>query len=180
MDKLENESWEEYAFRKDLFTIIWETGCINKIKEVNITPECHFIMNELYKIRDKYKMRRVDSHFPKTITQEDLIYYKWLYARKYFLETERQKKYEVDKNKKENRYKELVSIISETHKEHLNELLEVMPFFDAYLRNEERKDENHKKRMDRNLELYNKYMKNKELIVQINELEIKLNELKLH
>ena len=91
MDKLENESWEEYAFRKDLFTI-QETGCINKIKEVNITPECHFIMNELYKIRDKYKMRRVDSYDPKTITPEDLIYYKWLFARKYFLETERQKK----------------------------------------------------------------------------------------
>jgi len=34
--------------------------------------------------------------------------------------------------------------------------------------------------MDKNLELYNKYMKNKELIVQINELEMKLNGLKLH
>ena len=175
MDKLENESWEEYAFRKDLFTI-QETGCINKIKEVNITPECHFIMNELYKIRDKYKMRRYDVYDDKTITPEDLIYWRWLIARRYFLETERQKKYEVDKNKKENRYKELVSIISETHKEHLNELLEVMPVEQYYLRTREY----HKKRMDRNLELYNKYMKNKELIVQINELEIKLNELKLH
>jgi len=91
MDKLENEYWEEYAIRKDLFTIR-ETGCINKIKEVSIKPEYEFILNELYKIRDKYKMRRYDRYDDKTITQEDFIYWNWLMDRNYFFGERKTKK----------------------------------------------------------------------------------------
>lgn len=50
MDKLENESWEEYVFRKDLFTLRYEVGssyedgCRNIINEVVIPSEFELVM----------------------------------------------------------------------------------------------------------------------------------------
>ena len=86
-----------------------------------------------------------------------------------------------------NRYKELVTKISETHKDELEELLNIKsnhppsgtPDYDDWKRSHtyncsERSKNDSKKRV----EMYNTYMKNKEIYRQINEMEEKIKQLK--
>lgn len=119
-------------------------------------------------------MCRYNLYDDETYTQEDITHLRWLMSKKRCLE----EKTVFETKEKKVRYNELVTIISETHKEHLDELLEVISYDTIVLIQRKLNDENHKKKTVKNVELYNKYMKNKELFVQINELEIKLNELK--
>lgn len=180
MDRLilKNETWEEYVFRKDLYKVVYEPGPGNIIKNGYIPSENSYAMNELYLLRDKYKMYRYDNHDPKKFTKEDIIYHDWLISRKSICDKNRLELFRVQRKMDDNRYKELVTIISETHKEHLDELIQLISKVGLEYIDEKRHNEKYQKIIDKNIELYNKYMKNKELVVQIKELEIKLNELK--
>jgi len=95
------------------------------------------------------------------------------------------------------RYVELKTILSETHKEQLDELLAIIRgssipllegevevevdvvniMFSSWKEREKRERENKQKKKER-VELYEKYLKNKEIQAQIMELEQKINQLK--
>jgi len=228
MDKLENETWEEYAFRNNLFVIKYadkEKMTIDDITipiHTNLNPKHYnaevyhnrinfgetsyicfidFIMSELYNLRNKYKMGWYCDQISKVepITkerEEDIHRQKWLFDQLAYWE----KKYTVNEiNKKrnidvKNRYFELKVAISESHKEQLDELLAIVRgssiqllegeyksnmYSEEYWREREKEKEREKtqKKKER-VELYQKYLKNKEIKTQITELEQKLNQLK--
>ena len=134
MDKHESETWEEYVFRKDFATISYSAGT-KTISYIRIPDELGVATSELYRIRYKYGEYRYDIIDEKKCSPEDIIYWKWLINRKSFLENEQYKKKskiqeekqaETDKLHVMNyvRYKELVTVLSETtHKEQLEEIL---------------------------------------------------------
>ena len=80
-----------------------------------------------------------------------------------------------------NRYFELKANISESHKEQLDELLVLVTGNMSSEYWNERRQELEKKRIlkkKERVELYQKYLKNKEIKTQITELEEKINKLK--
>ena len=227
MDKLENETWEEYAFRNNLFVIryadkektvidditmpihtnvdsrhTYSNDYHSKVNSCNTYTKIgfmDFIMHEIYNLRDKYKTGCYGTPISKVelITkerEEDIHRQNWLFKQMYYWE----KKYmenEIEKKHKENerilnstaRYVELKTILSETHKEQLDELLTIIRgssisllegeikrniSWEAYWR-----EENTQKKKER-VELYEKYLKNKVIQTQIMELEQKINKLK--
>ena len=229
MDKLDNETWEDYAFRNNLFVIKYGNKAKTVIDDINIPihtnlSERHydaevyhnrigfgdsrylcfidFIMSELYNLRNKYITGSYDSPIQMIIDitkerEEDINRQKWLfkqlaYWEQIYMENEIEKKHKENERilNSKARYFELKTILSETHKEQLDELLTIIRgssipllegeierniYSEAYWR--ERDIEKKQKKKER-IELYEKYLKNKEIQTQIMELEQKLNQLK--
>jgi hypothetical protein len=236
MDKLDNETWEDYAFKNNLFAIKYADKEKTVIDDINIPIHTNlnkkhynaeiyknrisfgdssyicfidFIMSELYNLRNKYNTGYYDCSIQIIINmtkdrEEDINRQKWLfqqlaYWENKYMENERDKnERERGKNQKEidikNRYFELKTKITLIHKDQLDELLAIIRsssierlegeiksnmYSDEYWRekdkeNEREKIQNKKKR----IELYEKYLKNKDIQIQIMELEQKLNQLK--
>ena len=254
MDKLENETWEEYAFRNNLFVIkyvkkvrkyvdkenkILEERIIDDITipiHTNLKPRNYdangyntsitiygneisnigfmdFIMYELYNLRTRYNLGCFSDRITKVELdqmakerEEDINRQDWLlkqlsYWEKKYVDNEREKKETNEKRlvDTKTRYFELKTTISETHKEQLDELLAIVryssiPVLEGELKvkgniyseeywlekkkkEEEKEKEKQTKKKER-VELYQKYLKNKDIQTQIMELEQKINQLK--
>ena len=244
MDKLENETWEDYAFRNNLFVIKYadkEKTVIDDITmpiHTNITPRhtnaqiyhneiCYgnnlsfmeFIMHELYNLRDKYKMgwycdsiSYIKVELMTKEHEEDVNRQQWLFKQLAFWEKkyteneiEKKEKYKESLMQKKKRYLELKTIISETHKDQIDEILTIVrgssiPLLEGETesalypdenywkswrekrekekeREREKERENIQNKKER-IELYEKYLKNKDIQTQIMELEQKLTQLK--
>ena len=241
MDKLDNETWEDYAFRTNLFLIKYadkEKTVIDDIKMPNHTnlnqkhkhydaADYHhrigfgnssyigfidFIMSELYNLRDKYKTVCYNTPIAKgqqmtKEREEDIHRQQWLFVQlayweNKYIENERDKK-TIERNKKlkeidvKNRYFEIKTTISESHKEQLDELLAIIRsvgecsiqrlegeiksnmYSEEYWCEKEKKKEKEKElKKKKRIELYEKYLKNKDIQTQIMELEQKLTQLK--
>ena len=201
--KLENETWEDYAFRNDLFEIIY-----NKNKEiVDISlpnPDKHNnymygvpdftnnILNKIQQIRAKYHIPYSsnfgEKHFSKKekslLSDEDNKLQEKLFAFKEYLEI----KQKDIKLKKYKRRIELAKLISETHKEEFEEFLSLQDVyyvpekntkeFQEYKETENNIIDKKEKMKNERIELYNKYLKNKEIHLQIIELEKQIDQLK--
>ena len=227
MDKLDNETWEDYAFRNNLFAIKYADKDKTVIDDItipihtNFNPRYYdgynyviniygnefnkigfmeFIMYELYNLRTKYKMgwycHQISYIKVEPITkerEEDINRQKWLFDQLAYWE----KEYNVKKQKPvdvKKRYFELKTIILESHKEQLDELLAIVRdssiqilegeyksnmYSEEYWREREKEKEREKiQRKKERIELYEKYLKNKDIQTQIMELEQKLNQLK--
>jgi len=237
MDKLENETWEEYAFRHNLFVIKYadkEKTTIDDIRmpihtnlnrkhynaevyhniinfgETSYICFIDFIMSELYNLRNKYKLfsycdrilctkvEQMTKEREEDINRQDWLLKQLSYWEKKYVDNEREKKETNEKRlvDTKTRYFELKTTISETHKEQLDELLAIVRgsyipvlegemksiYSEDYLhdfreREKEREKEKQTKKKER-VELYQKYLKNKEIKTQITELEQKINQLK--
>ena len=164
MDKLENETWEEYAFRNNLFIIKYsdkEKTLINDItmpihtnvKQRHTYPNDYhntvnggnifyeigfidFIMHELYNLRDKYKTGCYGSPINKV---------------------------EVMTNERE----------KDIHRQ--NWLFKQLDYWETIGNKRQSEKIQQKKKW---VELYQKYLKNKDIQTQIKELEQKINKLK--
>ena len=219
MDKLETETWDEYAFKNKLFKIRYADKDQHIINDVNIPDAtilnnrhcdwgyymncingCYgkvgfldFIMYEIYTLRDKYNTGFYFCTIPLVENMEkeredDIERQKWLFKDEAFWEKQcfqslakapyiNEEQKEVLRREKEERdkqrYHELKSIISETHKESLEELLALFTHIQPALRNEIRQAESQER-----IKAYQKYLKNKEVKSKIVELEQQLNQLK--
>lgn len=222
MDKLETETWEEYAFKNNLFKIrysVKEPHIINDviIPDATILNDRHcnwgyymncingsygkvgfldFIMHEIYTLRDKYKTGfycctiQLVEHMEKE-REDDIERQKWLFKEEAFWEKQwfqktmslakapyiNEEQKEVLRREKEERdkqrYHELKSIISETHKEPLEELLALFTHIQPALRNEIRQAESQER-----IKVYQNYLKNKDVLSKIVELQQQINQLK--
>ena len=224
MDKLENETWEEYAFKNMLVKITYTDkeqqiidnisipnpniidkrtcdwgyymGCVYNFNLHNRLSFMDFIMHEIYTLRDKYKLgwyceviKSVENM--TTEREEDINRQKWLFKELEFWEKKWHESltlkmrvsgcYKTDKDKEKeriqgemdkNRYLELKTIISETHKEQLDEFYSLIWKVRPILVKEEQQSEKQER-----IEIYQKYLKNKEIRLQISELEQKLIQL---
>ena len=173
MNKLDNETWEDYAFRNELFIIVYDENDKSIIRDV-IIPIHDKIID--YDTSDRYttlidKLLSIDcKNDPFPETEEKFKKRRRLYDLRRWWSVEEKKIMQINRLKMYNRYKELVTKISETHKDELEELLNIKsghppsgtPEYDS------------KKRV----EMYNTYMKNKEIYRQINEMEEKIKQLK--
>lgn len=225
MDKLENETWEDYAFRNNLFAIKYAYAGKEKTID-DITMPIHtivnpryfdvyhyigysnnetskigfmeFIMYEVYNLKRKYNTGFYGSpinckveHMTKE-REEDINRQNWLfkqldYWEKKYYENVHEKlnvKKQVDVN---TRYFELKSILSERHKEQLDELLAIIrgssiPLLEGEIKSNMYSEEYWRDKTKQNkknrIDLYEKYLKNKDIQTQIMELEQKLNQLK--
>lgn len=207
MDKFENETWEDYAFRHELFNVIYadkEKEIIDDVCLPNPDKYYSFIFgspNFAGIIRGKIQNIRIKYNIPDRVADcnetrfscraiglmnnEDKERQNTLYSLKRFWET----KWKHIALQKYNRYNELIKKISETHKEQLEELLllqclysspagetkEYQEYCDARKNKEKYIVEKNKKER---IELYQKYLKKKEIRLQIIELEQKINQLK--
>jgi len=218
MDKLDNETWDEYAFKNNLFKIKYTDNDQQIIDDISIpnpniitartcdwgyymscvyggynTGFLEFIMHEIYTLRDKYKLAAYCVHieFIENMTterKEDINRQKWLFKELEFWERKWDRKHlesfkckevidkkeiiqkEIDKN----RYLELKTIISETHKEQLDELIALFSFNVQYTLIREKRQIEKKER----IKLYQNFMKNKKIHSEISILEEKINQLK--
>jgi hypothetical protein len=210
MDKLENETWEEYAFRHELFEIryadkeqqIIDDVCLpnpdDKFLTYNETNFTTIIWNKIQEIKRKYKMNGYDCNMngfsyaaERRLIREDDERQKKLYALKRFWESKEKDIIAAYKLKRYNRYIELTKIISETHKEEFEEVLSmcvIIPYppentkeYQEYKeyqdKRQEKRQEKIKKEKKKRIELYEKYLKNKEIRLQIIELQQKINQL---
>lgn len=206
MDKFENETWEDYAFRHELFNVIYA----DKEKEI-IADVCLSNPDKYYSflfgspnfagiIRGKIQDIRIKYNIPDRVADCNETRFSWraiglmnnedkerqnaLYALKRFWET----KWKNICLKKYNRYNELIKTISETHKEQLNELLLLQTLYSRppgetkeYIEYKDAKEKEEKYILENNkkerIELYQKYMKKKEIRLQIIELQQKINQL---
>jgi len=220
MDKLENETWEEYAFKNNLFKIkyadkeqqiiddiilpnpniinnrhydsLYYMGCVNSCY-VKI-GFLEFIMHEIYTLREKYNTGCYSSpiQLVEQMTkerEEDIERQKWLFKELTFWEKQwnhnwvinintenediKKEKETKQREKDKLRYLELKIIISETHKAQLDELLSLFNHIRPELMKEEKQIEKNNR-----IELYQKFLKNKDIKSQINALEQKINKLK--
>jgi hypothetical protein len=230
MDKLDNESWEEYAFRNNLFIIKYKDNKI--IDDINIPTHTYinsrhynaetyynrvnfgqshyisfldFIMYELYNLKNKYKLwqfndcikvEQMTKELEEDINRQNWLKTQLIYWEKKYVDYEKSVKEKTEKKKIDDkiRYFELKKTISETHKEQLDELLIIVRSIPLYMlegevksnlysenvwdeREKEEKKKNQTKKIER-IELYQKYLKKKEIQSQIMDLEQKLNQLK--
>ena len=239
MDKLDNETWEEYALRHNLFKIKY-TDADNSIIDDIYIPDykianhrhhnwkqyfkniediqaysclgfMEFIMYELYKLCDKYKH---NYYYVIIKTSDDISLQReldinrqaWLFKqldyfdKKHILNMSEEEQ-QIINNKKlliineHQRFDELKLHISETHKEQLDEIITLIrkqcekdiiekctygcpnnPRLRLTL--EELANISKEKRKKR-IELYEKYIKNKEIQTKITELEQQINNLKV-
>jgi hypothetical protein len=188
MNKLDNETWEDYAFRNELFIIVYDENDKSIIRDV-IIPIHDKIID--YDTSDRYTtlIDKLLSIIPKILPETEEYFKKRvrLYDLKRFWTVEEKKIMPINRLKMYNRYKELITKISETHKDELEELLNIKsnhppegtPEHKEWLRRQkyscsERFINDSKKR----IELYNTYMKNKDIYRQINEMEEKIKQLK--
>jgi hypothetical protein len=208
MDKFENETWEDYAFRHELFNVIYADKEKEIIADVWLpNPDKYYshvfgdpqftyiIWNKIEEIRIKYDIpNRVadcnDTRFScraiGLMSNEDKERQNTLYALKRFWET----KWKNICLKKYKRYNELIKTISETHKEQLDELLLLQPLYarppgetKEYQEYRDAREKEEKYIVEKNkkerIELYQKYLKKKEIRLQIIELHQKINQLTL-
>ena len=188
MNKLDNETWEDYAFRNELFIIVYDDNDKSIIRDVIIPIHDKIIDNDT---SDRYttlinKIIPIDCRndpFP----EEKLKKRRRLYELKQFWTEEEKKIMPINRLKMYNRYKELITKISETHKDELEELLNIKsnhppsgtPDYDDWLRGHKYNySERFKNDSKKRIEMYNTYMKNKEIYRQINEMEAKIKQLK--
>ena len=188
MNKLDNETWEDYAFRNELFIIVYDDNDKSIIRDVIIPIHDKIIDNDT---SDRYttlinKIIPIDCRndpFP----EEKLKKRRRLYELKQFWTEEEKKIMPINRLKMYNRYKELITKISETHKDELEELLNIKsnhppsgtPDYDDWLRGHKYNySERFKNDSKKRIEMYNTYMKNKEIYRQINEMEEKIKQLK--
>lgn len=208
MDKLENESWADCAFKHEAFYIVYadkEEQIIDDVRFADPEKKYYYlytteygnhsgteiIWRKIQEIAQKYRLdgRQYDTNgfsfsSQKIMNTEDIERQKKLYTLYQFWQT-KEKDYRV---KKYNRYMELIKIISETHKEEFEELSKIAhiipPLSDTIKYQETRKESNKRytKKLTREklerVEIYKKYLKNNEIRSQINELEQKINKLK--
>lgn len=192
MNKLDNETWDDYAFRNELFIIVYDENDKSIIRDVLIPIHDKIIDND---ISDRYTtmINKLLLIHPKILSESEEYFKKRVRLNdlKRFWTVEEKKIMRINQLKMYNRYKELITKISETHKDELEELLKMKstlpprgtPEYDDWLRSydlfrkyncSERSINDSKKR----IELYNTYMKNKEIYRQINEMEEKIKQLK--
>lgn len=194
MDKLENESWADYAFKHEAFYIEFADKDNQIIDDVHfVDPENNkgtaIIWRKIVELAKKYKLRgwQYDRYgfLPsalKIMNTEDIEQHKKLYDLYQFLQPI-EKDYQL---KKYNRYMELIKIISETHKESFEELSKIGYIKPPYIPwDKEFAEESNKRSSEKftrekleRVEIYQKYLKNNEIRSQINELEQKINKLK--
>ena len=152
-------------------------------------------MYEIYTLRDKYKtgMYLFSIQLVENMTKEredDIERQKWLFKEQAFWEKQWSQKF-IKENKQymneeqkealrlekeerdKQRYYELKSIISETHKEPLEELLALFTHIQPALRMEIRQAEKEER-----VKAYQNYLKNKDVQSKIVELEQQINRLK--
>ena len=226
MDKLENETWEDYAFRNNLFVIKYvhngKEKTINDIampihtivnprhfdvygsnidhynNETSKIGFMDFIMYEVYNLKRKYNTwfygAPIDckvEHMTKE-REEDINRQKWLFKQLVYWEKKYTDKFHEEISVKnqvdvKTRYFELKSILSERHKEQLDELLNIIrdssiPLLEgeikSYMYSDEYWHDRTKQNKKNRIDLYEKYLKNKDIQTQIMELEQKLNQLK--
>jgi hypothetical protein len=206
MDKFENETWEDYAFRHELFDVIYADKEKEIIADVRLpNPDKYYshifgnpefkciIWRKIHDIRIKYNIpvdgcneTRFSWNAIGLMNNEDKERQNALYALKRFWET----KWKHIALQKYNRYNELIKIISETHKEQLEELLLLQPLYSRpagetkeYIEYKDAKEKEEKSVVEKNkkerIELYQKYLKKKEIRLQIIELHQKINQLTL-
>ena len=208
MDKLENETWEEYAFRHELFEIKYADKDQQIIDDVRIpNPDksygkyeyyrptfCSIIWEEIQEIKKKYNMdgwdcneMRFSNNAEKRLSKEDNERQKILYALKRIWESKEKDIIKSNTMKRYYRYIELTEIISKTHKEEIEELFSISPRMYNHLslpentkefqEYKDKREEKIKKEKKERIELYEKYLKNKEIRLQIIELQQKINQL---
>jgi len=216
MDKSDNETWDEYAFKNNLFKIKYTDNDKQIIDDIGIPNptiinnrtcdwgyymSCvygghdagflEFIMHEIYTLRDKYTLAAYYIHieFVENMTterKEDITRQKWLFKEaqfweRKFLESLKCKVINLNKDKEQiiqreidkNRYLELKAIISKTHEEQLNELIALFNHVEPMLRRERIEIEKKER-----IKLYQNFMKNKKIHLEISILEEKINQLK--
>ena len=221
MNKLDNETWDEYALKNNLFKIKYTDNDKQIIHDIcipnpniinNITYDwgyymscvyggynghhagfLEFIMHELYTLRDKYKTGCYSSPIQMIINmtnerEEDIHRQKWLFKelpfweRKYWESSRCKVIKDKEQNDKEqiiqreidkNRYLELKAIISKTHEEQLDELISLSKHVEPILRSEQIQIEKKER-----IKLYQDFMKNKKIHLEISILEEKINQLK--
>ena len=204
MDKLDNETWDEYALKNNLFKIKYtdkEQQIIDDIRYPH-NPSIHygfleFIMDELYFLRNKYKLGQycVNIKSEENMTterKEDINRQKWLFKQQSFwgrkehefknlyfdkeqnIQKGNDKEQIIQREIDKNRYLELKAIISETHEEQLDELIALFSFNVQYTLITE------KRQIEKNerIKLYQNFMKNKKIHAEISVLEEKINQLK--
>ncbi len=220
MDKLENESWEEYAFRHELFEIIYadkDKQIIDYIHMPNPDKYCYpvynicsycyplynicstfhlFIWKKIKIIKNKYSMMRQHdctyqgfSYFGLSLlSKEDNELQKKLYTLYHFWVPKETAIFAARALKIYNRSVELTKIISETHNEELKELLSInrCPPPNTKEEKEYIQDKKEKKHIDNEkikeskketIELYQNYLKNKEIRLKIIKLEQEISNL---
>ena len=191
MNKLDNETWEDYAFRNELFIIVYDENDKSIIRDV-IIPIHDKIID--YDTSDRYTtlIDKLLSIFGKhnllPETEEDFKKRLRLYDLKRYWTVEEKKIMPINRLKMYNRYKELITKISKTHKDELEELLKIKSHGYPPDGTPEHKDwmhghkyncsERFKNDAKKRIEMYNIYMKNKEIYRQINEMEEKIKQLK--
>jgi hypothetical protein len=202
MDKLENESWEEYAFRHELFEIIYADKEKQIIDYINLpNPDKYsypvyticstfdgFIWNKIKEIKNKYSnmrshdcTRRGFSNFGLSLlSNEDNELQQNLYALRDFWQPKERDIFASRHLNQYNRSVELTKVISETHKEELKELLSIINRRPPLITNEQIEYPQYIEEINEGkrevIELYQKY-KNKEILLQIIELEKKVSNL---
>ena len=191
MNKLDNETWEDYAFRNELFIIVYDENDKSIIRDVIIPLHDKIIdydtSNRYTTLIDELLYIKNNS-FPET--EENYKKRLRLYDLKRFWTAEEKKIMPINRLKMYNRYKELITKISETHKDDLEELLNIKsnhppsgtPEYEVWLhwlrRPKYSCSERFKNESNKRIEMYNTYMKNKEIYRQINEMEAKIKQLK--
>lgn len=205
MEKLENETWEEYAIRHELFIVKYSDTEEKNIVDVRITePErtnfdldipvfTGIIWCKILEIINKYKLIGYDcyqSGISKNaelrINAEDLKRLNRLYELKHFWEENQKKIKESYVISSHRRMIELTKLISETHNEPLGELLKLVSIWgigptenkEEYNNREREKEEKIKEKRKERIELYHKHMNNKKIQSEITELEEKIKKLK--
>ena len=123
MNKLDNETWEDYAFRNELFIIVYDENDKSIIRDVIIPLHDKIIdydtSNRYTTLIDELLYIKNNS-FPET--EENYKKRLRLYDLKRFWTAEEKKIMPINRLKMYNRYKELKTKISETHKDELEEL----------------------------------------------------------
>ena len=181
MDKLDKETWEDYAFRNNLYKIQYSYKDINVIDNIIIPtydddgyrmtskqyldnffyyfgysqPSFYvFIMYELHNLKTYYNGKRYNDMI---ILSSEMIEK----GGKNLLTPENMSE-QFDKDEKRQKW-----------------LLKELEFWEKkYKYEENQKFKDNKKRIKDRIELYQKYLKNKDIETQIIELEQKLNKLK--
>jgi hypothetical protein len=205
MEKLENETWEEYAIRHELFIVKYSDKEEKNIIDVRITESertnfdldlpvfTGIIWCKIVEIKNKYNLNGYDcyqSGISKNaeliINAEDVKRLNRLYELKHFWEENQKKIRETYVISNRRRIIELTNLISETHNEQLGELLKLVSIWgigptknkEEYNNIEREKEEKIKEKKRELIELYHKHMNNKKIQSEISELEEKIKKLK--
>ena len=168
MEKRENESWEDYSFRNGIYKIIYEN---DKIIDV-ILPEPDNIIwgntegrfSKIIKLLLEDDDNIIEHH--ETRNKLNVLKKYWTDKEKEFME--------INLLRLKKRYNELEEIISKSYHNELQELLNIGHYIGlSNVHKIIKKDKN------KRVELYLKFLKNKEIKEQIEDMESKIKELKM-